>query len=63
MGSLPILVVEDNLLMRRIREAHLVELGYRVATAENGQQALDLSTRWGTCRQHLKKSTFLIKDM
>jgi diguanylate cyclase (GGDEF)-like protein len=41
-GSSPILIVEDNLLMRRVLENHLLELGYSVTAADNGRNALDL---------------------
>lgn len=36
-----ILVVEDNALMRRILEGHLLEMGYRTVAVENGRQALN----------------------
>src|SRR5512136_2549811 len=38
----PILVVDDNLLLRTMLEANLKTAGYRVVTAENGRQALEL---------------------
>jgi PleD family two-component response regulator len=38
----PVLIVEDNLLMRKILEGYLRELGYMVVAAENGRQALEL---------------------
>jgi two-component system cell cycle response regulator len=41
-GSFPVLIVEDNLLMRRILEGHLIELGHTVVAVENGQQALEM---------------------
>lgn len=44
-GSLPILVVEDNLLMRKILEGHLRDLGYSVVVAENGRHALELMNK------------------
>jgi two-component system cell cycle response regulator len=40
-GSLPILIVEDNVLMRQILEKHLLELGFSsVTSAGNGRDAL-----------------------
>jgi two-component system cell cycle response regulator len=44
-GSLPILVVEDNLLMRKILEGHLRDLGHSVVVAENGRHALELMNK------------------
>jgi two-component system cell cycle response regulator len=41
-GSFPALIVEDNLLMRRILEGHLIEMGHTVVAVENGQQALEM---------------------
>jgi two-component system cell cycle response regulator len=41
-GSFPVLIVEDNLLMRRILEGHLIEMGHAVTSVENGQQALEM---------------------
>lgn len=41
-GPRPVLIVEDNLLMRKILEGCLQELGHRVVAAENGRQALEL---------------------
>ncbi len=40
-----VLVVEDNLLMRRILEGHLRDLGHPVVVAENGRQALEMLER------------------
>ena len=40
-----ILIVEDNVPMRRIVRRQLVELGYRVIEAEGAAEALDLLTR------------------
>lgn len=37
-----VLIVEDNLLMRKILEGYLTELGHAVVAAENGRQALEL---------------------
>ncbi len=41
-GAFPVLIVEDNLLMRSILEGHLVELGHEVSAVENGRQALEM---------------------
>ncbi len=38
----PILIVEDNPVSRRLLERILCKAGYRVTSAENGQEALDL---------------------
>ncbi len=38
----PILVVDDNLLLRTMLEANLKSAGYQVVTAENGRQALEI---------------------
>lgn len=40
--SFPVLVVEDNLLMRKILEASLKEAGYEVVSTENGREAFEL---------------------
>lgn len=40
--SYPVLIVEDNLLMRKILEGYLTELGHTVVAAENGRQALEI---------------------
>lgn len=37
-----VLIVEDNLLMRKILEGHLSDLGHTVVAVENGYQALEL---------------------
>lgn len=36
----PILIAEDNLLLRKILEGHLQEIGYDVVAATNGREAL-----------------------
>ncbi len=41
-SAFPVLIVEDNLLMRSILEGHLVELGHEVTAVENGRQALEM---------------------
>ncbi len=41
-NSYSVLIVEDNLLMRKILEGYLAELGHIVVAAENGRQALEL---------------------
>lgn len=38
----PVLVVDDNLLLRTMLESNLKAAGYRVVTAENGRQALEI---------------------
>jgi len=43
--SYSVLIVEDNLLMRKILEAHLIDLGHTVVAVENGRQALELLDR------------------
>jgi diguanylate cyclase (GGDEF)-like protein len=43
--SYSILVAEDNLLMRRILEGHLTDLGHPVVAVENGYQALEMLER------------------
>ncbi|RQW87325.1 MAG: diguanylate cyclase [Geobacter sp.] len=40
--SYSVLIVEDNLLMRKILEGHLSDLGHTVVAVENGRQALEL---------------------
>ncbi|KAF0218385.1 MAG: response regulator/GGDEF domain-containing [Geobacteraceae bacterium] len=40
--AFPILVVDDNLLLRTMLEANLKAAGYKVVTAENGKQALEI---------------------
>lgn len=40
--GIPILIAEDNHLMRKILENNLTEAGYRVTSAENGREALAL---------------------
>ncbi|KAF0216312.1 MAG: response receiver-modulated diguanylate [Geobacteraceae bacterium] len=40
--AFPVLVVEDNLLMRKILEASLMEAGYEVVSAGNGREALEI---------------------
>ena len=42
-----ILVVEDEEAVRQFTETLLVELGYRVLTAENGEHALRVSQEYG----------------
>ncbi|MGA7826558.1 MAG: response regulator, partial [Geobacteraceae bacterium] len=37
-----VLIVEDNLLMRKILEGHLSDLGHTVVAVENGRQALEM---------------------
>jgi two-component system cell cycle response regulator len=41
-GPFPVLIVEDNLLMRRILEGSLLEMGHAVTAVENGKQALEM---------------------
>ncbi len=41
-NSHPVLIVEDNLLMRRILEGYLWEIGHHAVVAENGRHALEL---------------------
>ena len=41
-SSLPVLVVDDNLINLKVACSLLEKAGYRTQTAENGQQALDL---------------------
>jgi two-component system, cell cycle response regulator len=43
--SYSVLIVEDNLLMRKILEGHLCDLGHTVVAVENGCQALELLER------------------
>ncbi len=43
--SYSVLIVEDNLLMRKILEAHLGDLGHTVVAVENGRQAVELLDR------------------
>jgi diguanylate cyclase (GGDEF)-like protein len=43
--SYPVLIVEDNLLMRTILEGQLRDLGHTVVAVENGRQALELLER------------------
>jgi len=38
----PVLVVDDNLLLRTMLESNLKAAGYQVVTAENGRQALEI---------------------
>jgi two-component system cell cycle response regulator len=40
-----VLVVEDNLLMRKILEGHLTDLGHPVVAVENGRQAMKMLER------------------
>jgi diguanylate cyclase (GGDEF)-like protein len=40
--SYSVLIVEDNLLMRKILAGHLSDLGHTVVAVENGRQALEL---------------------
>jgi len=43
--SYSILIVEDNLLMRKILGGHLSDLGHTVVAVENGRQAVELLER------------------
>jgi len=44
-NSYAVLIVEDNLLMRKILEDHLIDLGHTVVAVENGRQALEMLER------------------
>jgi two-component system cell cycle response regulator DivK len=45
MANETILIVEDNLLNRKLIEAILKPLGYHLLTAVNGEEAIEVATR------------------
>jgi CheY-like chemotaxis protein len=45
MANETILIVEDNLLNRKLVEAILKPLGYRLLTAVNGEEGIEVATR------------------
>jgi CheY-like chemotaxis protein len=44
-GNETVLVVDDEEALQELTEESLLDLGYQVLTAGNGQQALDVLTR------------------
>ncbi|THX48521.1 hypothetical protein D6D06_09049 [Aureobasidium pullulans] len=46
-----VLIVEDNLVNQRILQKHLTKLGYKVQTADNGQEALNYVATTNAWRQ------------